>query len=115
MSKHTIDAKDKKLGRVATEAASILMGKNDTDFVRNKVVGAQVHIINASLVDISEKKLKDKSYKSYSGYASGLKTTTMDKKIEKKGYSEIFRIAIKGMLPKNRLQIQMLKRLTISE
>ncbi len=114
-TKHTIDAKGKKLGRIATEAATYLMGKNDADFVRNKVMGAEVHITNASLADISEKKLSEKIYKRYSGFASGLKKTPMNRKIEEKGYSEIFRIAVKGMLPKNRLQAEMLKRLTISE
>jgi len=114
-TKHTIDAKGKKLGRVASEAATYLMGKNDPEYVRNKVMGAEVHIMNVSLADISEKKLGEKIYKSYSGYPGGLKVKSMEKKVSEKGITEAFKLAVHGMLPSNRLRNTMMKRLTISE
>jgi len=115
ITKHTIDAKGKKLGRVASEAAAYLMGKNSTEFVRNKVVGMKVSIINASKADISEKKLTEKVYKKYSGYPGGLSETKMNLVIDKKGYEEVFKIAIHGMLPSNRLRDILMKNLTITE
>lgn len=112
---HTIDATGKRLGRVASEAASILMGKDRTDFARNKNPNVQVLIENASKLNISEKKKEQKEYVTYSGYVGGQKHTPMEEVIEKKGYGEVVRRAVSGMLPKNRLQAPMLKRLTVSE
>jgi len=112
---HIIDAKGKKLGRVATEAASLLMGKNTTSFVRNSNPEVTVKVINASQADISAKKMEEHEYKNFSGYPGGLKETPMKQIISKKGFAEVFRIAIEGMLPKNRLQAKMLKNLVIVE
>ena len=114
-TEHTIDAKGKKLGRVASEAAVYLMGKNDPNFQKNQVAATKVSIINASQANISEKKKGEKVYKRFSGYPGGLKLRTMDNVIEKKGYSELFIKAIHGMLPGNKLRAQMMKNLTVSE
>lgn len=114
-TEHTIDAKGKKLGRVASEAAVFLMGKNDPNFQKNKVADVKVSIINASQASISEKKKGEKIYKSFSGYPGGLKERTMDRIIDKKGYSELFVKAIYGMLPANKLRARMMKNLTVSE
>jgi len=111
----TIDATNKKLGRVASEAASHLMGKNDPSFVRNAISGDKVEIINASKLDISEKKKDEKKYAQYSGYPGGLRFETLRKVIEKKGYEEVFIRAIKRMLPDNRLRKETLKNVTITE
>ena len=111
----TIDATNKKIGRVAQEAAMILMGKDSPMYEPNKVITEGVHIINASKSDISEKKKGEKEYKWFTGYPSGLKSRTMDEMIEKRGVEEIYRKAIMGMLPKNRLRAQMMKRLKISK
>ena len=70
---YTIDAKGKKLGRVAAEAASILMGKNTPAFERNTVADHKVLITNASLADINEDKLETKEFDSYTGHPVGLK------------------------------------------
>ena len=115
MTKHVIDAAHKKVGRVATEAAVLLMGKNTAGFARNIAPAVEVHIVNTSKADIAEKKLADKMYKKYSGYPGGLKETSMRRLAAEKGYGEVFRKAVKGMLPKNKLQAIMLKNLTVSE
>lgn len=112
---HTIDAAAKKIGRVSTEAAKILMGKQSTAYAPNTVADVEVRIINASKADVSEKKKDTKVYRRYTGYPGGLIDTTLKRMIEKKGYSEAFRVAIKGMLPKNKLQDKMLKNLVITE
>ena len=111
----TIDATNKKIGRIAQEAAMILMGKDSPMYEPNRVISEGVHIINASKADISDKKIEEKEYKWFTGYASGLKTRTMNQVIAKKGISEVYRKAILGMLPKNRLRAQMIKKLKISE
>jgi large subunit ribosomal protein L13 len=112
---YTIDATNKKLGRVASEAAKILMGKNTVAYKPNVVADAHVTIINASKADINGKKMKDDTYTRYTGFPGGLYTLEMEKVVAKKGYGELFKIAIKGMLPKNKLQSRMLKNLTITE
>ena len=113
--KHTIDAKGKKLGRVASEAATLLMGKDTPAFQRNEVPNNQVEIINVSKADVSEKKKEEVLYNSFSGFAGGLKQLTMKRVIEKQGMREIFWRAVYGMLPRNKLRAIMIKHLTISE
>ena len=112
---HIIDAKGKKLGRVASEAAKFLMGKNTVSFVRNAVPKVKVKITNASKADIRNKKLDSKEYKQFSGYPGGLKITGMKKLTTDKGFKESFKIAVYGMLPKNKLRSEMIKNLTITE
>jgi large subunit ribosomal protein L13 len=111
----TIDATNKKIGRIAQEAAMILMGKDSPMYEPNKIVSEGVHIINASKADISETKKGEKEYNWFTGYPSGLKTRTLDQMIEKRGVEEVYRKAILGMLPKNRLRAEMIKKLKISE
>lgn len=113
--KYTIDATNKKLGRIATEAATILMGKNTPDFQKNVLADNTVEIVNASALSITEKKRANEVYKKYSGYPGGLKIKTMDQVLDKKGYGEVVRIAVKGMLPKNKLQDRMMKNLIVIE
>ena len=110
---YTIDAQGKKLGRVATEVATILMGKNTPDFAKNKVAEVTVTVINSDKLDIPLKKETQKIYTRYSGYPGGLKKETLSEVLSKKGTSEVLRRAVYGMLPKNRLQAQRIKRLTI--
>ena len=113
---YTVDATNRSLGRVATEVASLLMGKNTTTFVRNANPGVTVKLVNASKITIpNQKKLLEKTYNSFSGYPGGLKQTTMAHMIEKKGYSEILTQAVKGMLPKNKLQDIRMKNLVVEE
>ncbi len=112
---HIIDAQNKKLGRIASEAAKILMGKNRVDFVRNAIPEITVKIINAGKIDITNKKLSTKTYKNYSGYPGGLKETSMKKLVADKGNKEAFKKAVSGMLPKNKLRDRMMKNLIITE
>lgn len=113
--KYTLDAENKAIGRVATEAAVFLMGKNDVGFARNIMPKTTVEIVNASKAKIFPARLLQKTYSRYSGYPGGLKQPTMAKVIEKKGYSELFREAVSGMLPKNKLRSKMMANLVIKE
>lgn len=111
---YTIDAQDKKLGRVASEAATILMGKNKADFVKNQIAEVKIKIVNTGKIQTTNKKLDQKVYKNYSGYPGGLKERTMKKVVADKGMKEAMRIAVKGMLPKNKLRDKMMKNLIIT-
>jgi large subunit ribosomal protein L13 len=110
---YVIDAKDKSLGRVASEAALILRGKKETNFAPNRLPDVKIKIINVSKIKITDKKLKQKEYKSHSGYPGGLKTTSLEKILEKKGMEYVLKKAVMGMLPKNKLQDRMIKNLVI--
>ena len=112
---YEIDAQGKKLGRIASQAASLLMGKNRTDFVRNSFPNITVKVLNVGKLAITNKKMDQKIYKTYSGYPGGLKRQTMKKVSADKGLKEAFRIATKGMLPKNKLRDRMMKNLIITE
>src|SRR4051812_5538676 len=98
--KYTLDAQDKAIGRVATQAAVFLQGKNTPLFAKNKIPAITVEIINASKIKVTGDKMNQKTYSRYSGYPGGLKQPTMTKVIENKGFSELFREAVSGMLPK---------------
>jgi large subunit ribosomal protein L13 len=115
MKTHTIDATEKKLGRVASQAAKYLMAKDSAAYVRNTVPNVQVTIVNASKLEIADAKKKTMRYKAYSGFAGGLKETTLERMLEKKGVGEVLRIAIYGMLPKNKLRSRMIKNLAVTE
>ena len=114
MAKHIIDAKDRTIGRVATEAAVALMDKHKATFARNKEGSTTVEIQNASALSISPKKILQKQYTRYSGYPGGLKYESIPHTIAKKGHGELLRRAIYGMLPSNKLRSLRMKRLTIS-
>ncbi len=110
--KHTIDASGKILGRLATEVATILMGKKKPSFVPYLDTGDFVVVTNASKIKISGKKSKEKTYTSHSGYPGGLRVQTFDKVIVKKP-EYIIEHAVKGMLPHNKLGRQMIKKLKV--
>ena len=110
-----INAEGEKLGRIATKAAAFLMGKNDTSFARNIAHDVEVKIINASKMQISDTKKNTKIYKHYTGYPGGLREEKMGKIIDKKGYKEIFKKAVYGMLPSNKLRPIRMKKLIIEE
>jgi len=112
---HTIDAQGKRLGRVSTEAAVLLMGKHTPQFAKNKVYPVQVNIINASKAYISTKKKETKEYASHSQHLGGINIKTLAHVIEFKGVSEVFRRAVLGMLPKNKLRSVMIKNLSVTE
>ncbi|MBI5816836.1 MAG: 50S ribosomal protein L13 [Candidatus Yonathbacteria bacterium] len=111
---HTIDATGRTIGRVATEAAASLRGKNSPSFERHTIPTSKVEIINASKLSVSDKKTKQKTYRSYSGYPGGLKTDTLESVIAKKGYQEVLIKAITRMLARNSIRPIMMKNLKIS-
>jgi len=111
----TIDASGKKMGRVASSVATRLMGKDQTSYARHRHPHLRIRIINASRMDISSKKLTSKIYSRYSGYPGGLKHESMQQLALRRGYAEVLRKAIYGMLPSNTLRAQMMKQLTIEE
>lgn len=107
---YTIDVKDKPLGRVASQAAIFLRGKNLTNFKPNVVPAVKVNITNLSEIKLTGNKFKDKTYQRYSGYPGGLKTETF-KSAFGKNPKKVFIKAVENMLPKNRLRKEMLKNL----
>jgi len=111
---YTIDATGKKLGRVASEVASILRGKKDVGFAPNKVSDVKVTLENVSKLDISEKR-GEAEYKSYSGYPDGLRIESLDHLAGRRGMKEVVMRTIRGMLPRNKLRSLMLKNLTIKD
>ncbi|MDE2079272.1 MAG: uL13 family ribosomal protein [Patescibacteria group bacterium] len=112
---YTIDAKGKKLGRVASQAASILMGKNTVAFVRHKAPDVKVEIVNASKLSISEKRGTDVKYAHFSGYPGSLRFETLDALAKRRGYAEVVKHAVQGMIPRTKLRPGMMKRLVITE
>lgn len=112
--KYQIDAEGRTVGRVATEAATILRGKNTPAYARNKnPEGVTVTIVNASKARIAATKMIQKKYLHYTGYPGGLKSRSMKDALSKRGHREVFRLAVYGMLPGNKLRAQLMKRLTI--
>ncbi len=109
---HTIDASGKILGKVATEAASLLMGKHKPIFSRHLDSGDFVVITNAEKVKVSGNKSKQKLYYRHSGYPGGLKSISLEK-LSQTDPSRVIEYAVKGMLPKNRLRDGMMKRLRV--
>ena len=110
---YTIDAKGRSLGRVASEAASALLGKKSAHYVQNLVLPVEVTVTNVGGLIMTEKRVSGKIYQRYTGYPGGLRETGMSMMIDKKGIEEVMRIAIDGMLPRNKLRKDRMKRLTI--
>ena len=110
-----IDANGRALGRVASEAAVTLMGKDKAGFERHIYSGFPVKIVNASKIRITTKKLESIKHKRYSGYPGGLRITSAKETAAKKGYREILRLAVRKMLPGNKLRREMMKNLKIEE
>lgn len=115
MTNHTIDATGKKLGRVASEVAKLLMGKNTAEFERNIAPKVSVAVNNVSKIVLDPKNLKTKMYKNFSGFAGGLREESREHLIERLGMKEVFRLTVYGMLPTNKLRAKMINNLKISE
>lgn len=107
-----VDAGNKILGRLATQIASLLRGKNKPIFTPHLDTGDFVVVINAQKVKLSGRKLKDKIYYHYTGYPGGMKSITPKDLLQKKP-EEVIRKAVWGMLPKNKLGRQMLTKLKV--
>lgn len=113
--KYTIDAQGKKIGRIASQAAAALMGKNSTSFAKNKVIPGIVEITNASRADITARKKTGDVYVTYTGFRGGLKSETLGELMERRGMTEVFRRAVYRMLPKNKLRDIRIQNLTVTE
>ncbi len=113
--KFTIDAAGKKLGRIASDAAAILRGKNSVTYARNEVADVTVEITNASKLALTEKKLGEKEYRTYSGFPGGLKSEMLGALVARKGAAEALRRAVYGMIPGNKLRSKIIKNLVITE
>lgn len=110
---YIIDATNKRIGRVATEAATVLLGKNSPDFTKNLVAPVSVKITNASNLDISERREKEE-FQTYSGYPGGRKVETLGHLTGRRGHNEMLKRVISGMIPKNKLHKLRMHNLEIS-
>ena len=115
IKEYKIDATGKVIGRVATEAATALMGKDTVTYKANVAPAIKVYIENAGKAKIGLKKLEQKQYKSFSGHPGGLRLRTMKEVIHKHGYGRLFEHAVYGMLPSNKLRSIYMKNLIITE
>jgi large subunit ribosomal protein L13 len=109
---YLIDAKEKVLGRLASEIASILRGKNKPIFTPHMDAGDYIIVINADKVILTGGKMEKKMYYHHSGYVGGLKKTTAKEMLLKKP-ENLIKFAVKGMLPKNSLGRRQLTKLKI--
>jgi len=109
---YVVNAEGKVLGRLSTELAKILKGKNKPTYTPYLDTGDFVIVVNAGKITLTGKKLKDKIYYHHTGYPGGIKQINAEKLLAKKP-TEMIRTAVKGMLPKNSLGRQMLRKLKV--
>ena len=109
---YLVNAEGKVLGRMATELVKILKGKNKPTYTPHLDTGDFVIVVNAGKVTLTGKKMKDKIYYHHTGHPGGIKEITAGKLLMKKP-TEMIRMAVKGMLPKNSLGRQMLRKLKV--
>jgi len=110
-----IDASGRTLGRVVTEVATYLMGKNKVSFERNKYCGVPVKVVNAAKLRITSKKLESIYHTRYSGIPGGLRVLKGTETMEKRGLKELIKLATYQMLPSNKLRRTMLKNLKVED
>ena len=109
---YVVDATDKTLGRLASEVASVLRGKNKPIFTPHIDTGDYVIVINAEKIAVTGKKMDQKIYYHHSDYVGGMKEATLREKLNKKP-EEVIEHAVKGMLPKGPLGREMYKKLFV--
>ena len=109
---YVVDAADMTLGRLASEVAKVLRGKNKPIFTPHMDTGDNVIVINASKIKVTGKKLDQKIYYHHSDYVGGMKETTLREKLAKKP-EQVIELAVKGMLPKGPLGRAMIKKLHV--
>lgn len=107
-----VDAEGKNLGRLATHIATVLRGKNKPQYTPHVDTGDFVVVVNADKVSVTGNKLLQKRYYRHSGRPGGLKVRTLGEMLERRP-EEVLRIAVRGMLPKNRLAAKQLRKLKI--
>lgn len=109
---YVVDATGHTLGRLASEIAKILRGKNKPIYTPHIDTGDYVVVINADKIKVTGKKMDQKIYYNHSGYVGGMKETTLKEKMAKKPEDVIY-LAVKGMLPKGPLGRSMIKKLHV--
>ena len=109
---YLVDAEGQTLGRLATEIARVLRGKNKPQYTPHVDTGDFVVVVNAEKVVVTGKKAEQKVYRWHSGYPGGLKETSYEQMMERRP-TEILRKAVKGMMPNTRLARQQLRKLKI--
>jgi large subunit ribosomal protein L13 len=109
---YLVNAEGKVLGRLATELAKILKGKNKPTYTPHLDTGDFVIVVNAGKLTLTGKKMKDKIYYHHTGYPGGIREINAGKLLAKKP-TEMIRMAVRGMLPKNILGRQMLRKLKV--
>ena len=109
---YVVDATDCTLGRLASEVAKVLRGKNKPEFTPHVDTGDYVIVVNAEKVKVTGKKLSQKVYYNHSDYVGGMKETTLAEMMEKKP-ERVIELAVKGMLPKGPLGRSMIKKLHV--
>ena len=109
---HVIDAENRVLGRMATEIAVKLRGKDKPEFAPHMDMGDFVVVINADKIRVTGNKLSQKKYYRYSGYPGGIKEISLEKLLQKKP-EEVIRHSVRGMLPKNKIGRDLLKKLKV--
>jgi large subunit ribosomal protein L13 len=109
---YVVDATDETLGRLASRVAHVLEGKHKPSYTPNLDSGDHVIVLNASRIAVTRDKRDSKVYVRHSGYPAGLKEETLGHLLERRP-EEVIRRAVKGMLPRNRLGAQQLRKLKI--
>ena len=109
---YLVDAEGQTLGRMASQIAAILRGKNKPEFTPFMDTGDYVIVVNAEKIKVTGKKLDQKIYRTHADYVGGLKETTLRQKLAKKP-EQVIEHAVKGMLPKGTLGRQMYKKLFV--
>ena len=109
---HVVDAEGQTLGRLATRIADVLRGKDKPVYTPHVDTGDFVIVVNAEKIAVTGKKLDDKIYYRHSGYPGGIKQRTLREQLERRP-TEVLRVAVKGMLPKNKLAARQLVKLKI--
>jgi large subunit ribosomal protein L13 len=107
-----VDARGKTLGRLATQIADMLRGKRKPEYTPHVDTGDFVIVVNAREIAVTGNKLEDKMYHRHSGYPGGLRSRSLNDMLERRP-EEVIRIAVKGMLPRNRLARQQLRKLKV--
>ena len=107
-----VDAEGKTLGRLATQIADTLRGKRKPEYTPHCDTGDFVVVVNAAKIRVTGNKLSDKLYRRHSGYPGGLRSRTLGDMLERRP-EEVIRIAVKGMLPRNRLARRQITKLKI--
>lgn len=114
MKEVKLDLKNKPLGRAAVEVANVLIGKDQVDYAPNKIPEVFVVLQNLEEVSLDPKKLFNEKYYSHSGYLGSLKEMTLEKMWDKDKLA-LFKKVVMGMLPKNKLAAERIKRIRVSE